>query len=158
MSNWIEVRARYDKLMDNGAVKKVTEPYLADALSCTEAEARVTRELSPLISGDFRITKVEATKIAEIFFAPTCDRYYKVKVNFITIDERSGAEKRSPSYILVQASSFPDAFHRFTAGMKGTLADYEIESIAETKIMDVYCFQPDETPRPTDPATVPQPH
>lgn len=81
MAQWIEVRARYDKMMENGSVKKTTEPYLADALSCTEAEARVTEELQAYISGDFRISSVVTTKISEIFWDASGDRFYKVKVN-----------------------------------------------------------------------------
>ncbi|MDE6276848.1 MAG: DUF4494 domain-containing protein [Muribaculaceae bacterium] len=138
MTTWIEVRARYDKMMENGVVKKIVEPYLVDALSCTEAEARVTEELTPFISGDFRISSVVTTKIAEIFWDETGDKFYKVKVNFITLDEKTATEKRNATYILVQASSFKDAYDNFVAGMKGTMADYEIEQICETKIVDVY--------------------
>lgn len=138
MATWIEVRARYEKMMENGMVKKVTEPYLADALSCTEAEARVTEELQPFISGEFRISSVVTTKIAEIFWNATGDKFYKVKVNFITIDEKTATEKKTASYILVQASSFKEAYDNFIDGMKGTMADYEIEAINETKLVDVY--------------------
>lgn len=138
MATWIEVRARYDKMMENGVVKKIVEPYLVDALSCTEAEARVTEELTPYISGDFRISSVVTTKIAEIFWDETGDRFYKVKANFITIDEKTATEKKTASYILVQASSFKDAYDNFIKGMKGTMADYEIEQICETKIVEVY--------------------
>ena len=135
---WIEVRARYDKMLENGSIKKVVEPYLVDALSCTEAEARVTEELKPFLSGDFSVSNVGKTKIAEVFWDPSGDRFYKVKVDFITLDEKTGAERRSASYILVQASSFKDAYDNFEEGMKGTMADYEIEQICETKIVDVY--------------------
>ncbi len=145
MATWIEVRARYDKMMENGVVKKIVEPYLVDALSCTEAEAGVTEELTPFISGDFRISSVVTTKIAEIFWDETGDKFYKVKVNFITLDEKTATEKRNATYILVQASSFKDAYDNFVAGMKGTMADYEIEQICETKIVDVY--KADLTPK-----------
>lgn len=138
MAQWIEVRARYDRMMDNGSIKRVTEPYLADALSCTEAEARVTEELTPFISGEFRISSVVTTKISEIFWDASGDRFYKVKVNFITLDEKTASEKRTASYILVQASSFKEAYDNFIDGMKGTMADYEIEAITETKLVDVY--------------------
>lgn len=138
MAQWIEVRARYDKMMENGSVKKVTEPYLADALSCTETEARVTEELQPFISGDFRISSVVTTKIAEIFWDETGDKFYKVKVNFITLDEKTATEKKTASYILVQASSFKEAYDNFIDGMRGTMADYEIEAITETKLVEVY--------------------
>lgn len=138
MAQWIEVRARYDKMMENGSVKKVTEPYLVDALSCTEAEARVTEELRAYISGDFSVSNVGKTKISEVFWDASGDRFYKVKVNFITLDEKTATEKRTATYILVQASSFREAYDNFIDGMKGTMADFEIEAINETKLVDVY--------------------
>lgn len=138
MAQWIEVRVRYERMMENGIVKRVTEPYLADALSCTEAEARVTEELTPFISGEFRVTAVTVTKISEIFWDETGDKFYKVKINFITLDEKTATEKKTASYILVQASSFKEAYDNFIDGMRGTMADYEIEAITETKLVEVY--------------------
>lgn len=138
MANWFECKVRYDKLQENGAVKKVTEPYLVDALSFTEAEARIIEEQTPFISGDFSVSAVKRTKISEIFWNERGDRWYLVKVAFITIDERSGVEKRTATLILVQAENFKQALENFTEGMKGTMADYEIVSITETPLMDVY--------------------
>lgn len=109
-----------------------------DALTFTEAESRFIEELKPYISGEFSVSAVKKTKISEIFFNEDGDRYYLVKVNFIICDENTGAEKKAPNYILVQVSSFKEAYDNFEEGMKGTLADYEIASIAETLIMDVY--------------------
>ena len=140
MAQWIEVKVRYYKMTDSGKTVKVTDPYLVDAVSCTEAEARVVEEISSFVN-DFNVLNVGKTKISEIFWDETGDRFYKVKVNFITIDEKSGVEKRKASFILVQASTFTDALANFNKGMKGTMADYEIESIAETKIVDVYRYQ-----------------
>lgn len=137
MSQWIEVQARYEKLADNGAPVKVTDPYLVDALSCTEAEARVVEEITPFVSGEFNVLKVSKTKISEIFWDKSGDRFYKAKLNFITIDERSGTEKRSASFIVVQASSFKEAYDNLIESMKGTLANYEVESVAETRYVDV---------------------
>ena len=138
MANWFECKVRYDKLQENGAVKKVTEPYLVDALSFTEAEARITEEQTPFISGEFSVSAVKRTKIAEIFFNEGGDRWYLAKVAFITIDEKTAAEKRSTSLILVQASTFKEAHENFVKGMAGTMADYDILSISETPLMDVY--------------------
>ncbi len=137
MALWFECKVRYDKMQENGAVKKVTEPYLVDALSFTEAEARIIEEMKPFISGEFTISAVKKTKISEIFFDETGDRYYLTKVNFITIDDK-GIEKKSATLILVQASDFEGALRRFNEGMKDSAADYEIASIAETMLMDVY--------------------
>lgn len=141
MAQWIEVKVRYEKMTESGKTVKVTDPYLVDALTCTEAEARIIEEVTPFISGEYNVLNVGKTKISEIFWDESGDRFYKVKVNFITLDEKTAVEKRSASYILVQASTFADALANFNKGMKGTMADYEIESIAETKIVDVYRYQ-----------------
>ena len=138
MALWIETKVRFDKTMENGRVKKVTEPYLVDALSFTEAEARIIEEVTPFISGDFDVNAVKKSNIAEIFRDDSGDKWYKVKVAFITIDEKSAAEKRKASYILVQASDFKSAYDNFMDGMKGTMADFEIVAITETALMDVY--------------------
>lgn len=138
MALWFECKVRYDKLQDSGAVKKVNEPYLVDALTFTEAESRIIEELTPCISGEFTISAVKKTRIAEIFTDETGDRYYMVKVNFISFDEKSGSEKKSANFILVQASDLEHALKNFKKGMEGTMADFEIVSIAETMIMDIF--------------------
>ncbi len=138
MAIWFECKVRYDKMQENGSVKKVNEPYLVDALTFTEAEARIIEEQTPFISGEFTVSAVKKTRISEIFWDESGDRFYMTKVNFITLDEKNGVEKKSMSYILVQASDFPSALENFQKGMKGSMADYEIASIAETPLMDVY--------------------
>ena len=138
MAQWFECKVRYDKLMENGMQKKVNEPYMVDALSFTEAEARIIEEVTPFISGDFSVSAVKRTNISEIFWDDSADKWYHVKVNFITIDEKSAVEKKTTSHILVAATDFKGALDNFMEGMKGTMADFEIASIAETTIMDVY--------------------
>lgn len=138
MANWFECKVRYDKMMENGVVKKVNEPYLVDALSFTEAEARIIEEQTPFISGEFSVSAVKRSKISEIFRDDTADRWYLAKVAFITIDEKTAAEKRTVSQILVAGSDFDSACANFKDGMKGTLADFDLVSLSETPIMDVY--------------------
>mgnify|MGYP002515746009 CR=1 FL=1 len=139
MATWFECKVKYEKLTENGQQKAVTEPYLVDALSFTEAEARITEEITPFISGgEFKVTAVKRTNTAEIFRDENGDRWYKVKVNFITIDEKTAVEKKTANYMMVQAADFKTAYDNFMAGMKGTMSDFEIASITETAIMDVY--------------------
>ncbi|MBD5291325.1 MAG: DUF4494 domain-containing protein [Bacteroides sp.] len=138
MALWFECKVRYDKMMENGMVKKVNEPYLVDALTFTEAEARILEEMKPFISGEYSIASEKKTRISEIFFNEGGDRWYLVKVAFVTLDEKSGTEKKSVSQILVQAFDFDSAVANFKKGMEGTLADFEIQSVSETLIMDVY--------------------
>lgn len=138
MANWFECKVRYDKIQENGSAKKVTEPYLVDALTFTEAESRITEEQRPFISGDFDVAAVKRSRIAEISFNDEGDKWYLAKVGFITVDEKSGVEKRSVAQILVQANDFKSAFDNLLNHMKGTMADYDIVSISETQLIDVY--------------------
>lgn len=138
MALWFECKVRFDKMMENGSVKRVTEPYLVDALSFTEAEARIIEEVRPFISGEFSIPAIKKTNIAEIFPDDSADKWWLVKFNVITIDEKSAKERRAPVYVMVQANSQQAATDRFNEGMKVSMADFEIEKVAETKIMDVY--------------------
>ena len=142
MHNWFECKARYEKMMENGVAKKVTEPYLFDALSFTEAEARIIEEITPYISGEFTVSDIKRAKYSEVFFSEeeAADRWFKCKVAFITLDEKSGAEKESSTQMLVQAADLRDAIKKLDKGMEGSMADYKISSVAETKIMDVYPY------------------
>ena len=140
--NWFLCKVSYEKILENGMQKKVTEPYLVDALSFTEAEARIIEEMSPFITGEFTVSAVGRAKLSEVFFNEDGDRYYKAKIYFITLDEKSSIEKKTAAQILVQASNLKEAITVLEEGMKGTLADYTIASIAETQIMDVYPFDP----------------
>ena len=145
MSQWFECKVKYDRLVEGGATKTVTEPYLVDALSFTEAEARITDKMQPFISGEFAVAAVKRVNLADIFYNEAGDRWYKVKTNFITIDEKTAAEKRTACYMLVQASDLEGALKVFIDGMKDTLADFEIASIVETPLMDVFPANLEET-------------
>ncbi len=138
MANWFECKAKYDKVQENGSVKATPESYLVDALSFTEAEARIIEELTPFVSGELTVESVKRTRIYEIFWDDSADKWYMVKYAIISIDEKSAVEKRSMVNAMVAANDFRGALDNFMEGMKGTLADFEIVSIAETKIMDVY--------------------
>lgn len=138
MAIWFESAVSYDKIMENGTVKKVTEKNLFDALSFTEAEARTIEELTPYISGEFTVKAVKKTKINEVFWNKDADRFYLVNVAFITIDENTGAEKQMVTQMLVQSNDFDGAVSAFKDGMKQTMADWKIISVAETPYMDVY--------------------
>src|SRR5574344_850843 len=142
MENWFECKIRFEKTMENGTVKKVTEPYLVDDLSFTEAERRIIEESKPLMSGEFEVNDIKKGHYSEVFFTddPKADRWYKVKINFITIDEKSGAEKKTATNLLVQAADIHDAIRKLDDGMKTSMADYVIANVAETPIMDVYRY------------------
>lgn len=137
MHNWFLSKVTYDKVLENGLQKKVTEQYLVDALSFTEAEARTIEEMKPFITGEFTVSAVGRARLSESFLGEG-DRYYKGKLNFITLDEKSGQEKKTAVYVLVQADNFEQSLKKLNEGMKGTISDYEIVSITETAILDVF--------------------
>lgn len=143
MKTFFECKIRYEKVAENGMNKKVSEQYLVDALSFTEAEARIISEMTPFISGEFTVSDIKRSNYSELFPSEedAADRWFKCKLYYITLDEKSGAEKKTSCYMLVQAADLRDAVKKLDEGMKGTMADYVISSIAKTAIMDVYPYE-----------------
>ena len=142
MNRYYEVKARFEKTMENGMQKKVKETYLFDAMSFSEAEARAAEELVPFANGEFEVTDIKRVGYTELFpsDSESADKWYAVRVAFIPLDERSGKEKKTKAEYLVQAAEINGARTNFMQGMKGTMSDYEIVSIKETPIMDVYPY------------------
>ncbi|OJV38731.1 MAG: phage tail protein [Bacteroidales bacterium 36-12] len=144
MHNWFECKVKFEKTIDDGNIVKVNESYLVDALSFTEAEARIIEEMKPFISGDFSVANIKRVKINEIFFHDNGDKWYRFKVNYISLDEEKGVEKKIPVAMLVQASEIGEALSRLHEGMKGSMADYEVVTITETLLMDVLKYEKSE--------------
>ena len=149
---WFECKIAYEKVMEDGLQKKVNENYVVDALSFTEAEKRIMDEMSSYISGEFTIKDIKIAPYKEIFFSDDelADRWYKAKLEFITIDEKTEKEKRSAVNYLVQAGTLKGAVGNIESVMGTTMIDYVIASVAETKLMDVFEYgkqeQKDEKP------------
>lgn len=129
---------KYEKMQENGAVKRVSEKYLCDALSVVEADAVVTENLKPYISGDFFTSKVENSPIAEVIGDKEADKFYLAKVAFVTIDERTAKEKRTVSQWLIGGTDFNDAYEMVLREINKCMADIEIVSLAETPIKEFY--------------------
>lgn len=142
MHNWFICKIRYDKTMDTGMIKSVTEPYLVDALSHTEAEAVIVREIRPFITGEFSVASISRKKYSDVFFNNTGDRYFQAKLLYITLDEKSGLEKKTAVNMLIQANTVREALDIIEEEMKQTMIDYSISGIAETAIMDVFVYNP----------------
>jgi len=139
-AKWFICKIRYEKTMEDGLQKKVTEQYVVDALSFTEAEARIMEQMSSYISGEFSIENIDPAPFAEIFFSDgeMDDKWYKAKLAFITIDEKTDKEKRSIVNYLVQGGSFDQAKKHIEEVMGRTMIDYVIDTLKETKYMDVF--------------------
>lgn len=141
MHTWFRCVARYEKQAENGMNVKVSEPYLVDALSYTEAEARFLSELTPFINGEFTVSDIRRANYSEIFEDETGDRWFECKLQFITLDEKSGSEKKTSTHVLVQAGDLREAITNLDKGMRGTMADYVIASVKETAIMDIFKYE-----------------
>ena len=144
MNEWFECKVKYERTMDDGKVKKVNEPYLVDALSFTEAEERIIEERKHYMSGEFQVSDIKRARYAELFETDdeSADRWFKVKLTFITLDEKTGAEKKTSQNVLVQAADLRDAVKRLDEGMKSSMMDYVISSVAESPLLDVYHYVP----------------
>jgi hypothetical protein len=146
MNNWFECKVKTEKTLENGTQKKVTEPYLVDALNFTEAEARIIKEITPYCNGQLEVADIKRVKYSEMFTndAESADKWYKAKLMFVTLDEKSQTEKKTATLMLIQASDFKDALATLEEGMKGSMVDYEINLIQETNILDVFPFDAEE--------------
>lgn len=142
-SKWFEASVRYDKTMDDGMQKKVTELYVVDAFTFAEAEATVIERMKVYVSGEFEVKNLTPATYGEIFFSDkdSDDRWYKARLQFITIDEKTEKEKRSTVTYLVQAASVSGALKNVDEVMGGTMIDYVVAGISETRVMDVFEHQ-----------------
>ena len=110
MNEWFNVKVKYEKTAEEGKIQKISEEYLFDALSFTEAEARVNEELKPFISGEFLTAAIKREKINEMFYNENGDKWYRCKVLFISLDEVKGVEKKTTTTMMVQANDIKDAW------------------------------------------------
>ena len=137
-----ECGVRYEKTADNGMTKKVTELYLVDACSFAEAEGRITKEMQPYISGDFDVVTIKRINYSEIVEGVSnADKWCNAKLMFVTIDEKSGKEKKQAVHFIVRATDINDAHNCVVEHMKGSCMDYEIATLDETKIMDLFRYK-----------------
>ena len=142
-ATWFECKIRYEKIMEDGLPKKINDVYVVDALSFSEAEERIIEEMSSYISGEIEIVDVKIAPYREIFFADDnlADQWFKAKLSFITIDERSNKEKRTSMMYLVNAGNISSAINNIGEVMSGTMIDYVTTSISATKIFDVFEYK-----------------
>ncbi len=147
---WFECKIQYEKMMEDGLQKKVVETYTIDALSFTEAEQRIMEEMSSYISGEFTIKDIKIAPYGEIFFSDEemADKWYKTKLQFITIDEKTAKEKKSSVNYLVNAGTLNGAVKNIDEVMGGTMIDYIIYSVSETSLMDVFEYGKEDKPTP----------
>lgn len=140
-AKWFETKVRYEKTMEDGALRQVTETNVVDAVSFGEAEKRILEELGKYVSGELEVVGISIPSYKEVFFDDdnsNSDRWYKAKLEFITIDEKTNKEKKSTVYYLVNAGTIKEAIKNIDSVMGNTMIDYNSLSVSETQIMDVF--------------------
>ena len=140
---FFEVKVKLDKVQADGSIKSVSETYAIDAMTFTDAEARVTKEMQEYVTGDFEVVAEKRAQFSNVVFNGG-DLYFLVKYNLITIDEVTMKERRKALYVLFQEENIDRCKEHAREYMKGCVCDYEIESIKETKILDVFMSEPPE--------------
>ncbi len=140
LSNWFEVKVKSQQVQENGMEKNATETYVVDAETFSDAENTICKEMQDFIKGDFLVTAIKKAAYREILFSDEekDDKWYKAKLQFITIDEKTGKEKRSNVNYLIQAANISIAMKNINEFMSATLIDYVTANLSETQILDVY--------------------
>jgi len=137
---WYECKVKYRKTHETGEQKVTTESYLLDAISYTEAEARINEEMGAYTSEEFKITNIKVANLSEVHPFENSDRWFKSKVSLIALDEESGKERKTNLYFLIQANDIKEAFDNTNTALKGTTGDYTIPAITESPILDVFPY------------------
>lgn len=137
---WFECKVKYRKIDETGKQKVVTEPYLVDALSFTEAESRINAEMANFISEEFKVVNIKVANFSEIHPFENSDRWFRSKVSLLAYDEESGKERRSNIYLLIQANNVKEAYENTEQVMQNTMGEYSIPAITESPIVDVFPF------------------
>jgi len=137
---WYECKVKYRKTFETGEQKVTSESYLLDAVSYTEAEARITEEMGAYTSEEFKITNIKVANLSEVHPFENADRWFKCKVSLVALDEESGKERKTNIYLLIQANDIKEAFDNTNKALEGTTGDYTIPSISESPILDVFPY------------------
>jgi len=142
--NYFEVKVKYEKITEDGVKKMVPELYLVDAVSFSETEERINKEMEPFISGEFTVSAIKTSNYSEVIPSDEFDTWFKCKVTFFSINEESGKELQTSTYILIQSDNAKTAFEDLNKALADCVTEFKIPDIKETKIIDVFNYDKDE--------------
>jgi hypothetical protein len=153
MQTWFEGKVKYQKIDENGRERTVSENYLLDAVSFTDAEARIIAELQTMVRGEFVVTDLKKSKIAEVFPFEAGEWWYRATINLVTIDEEAGKEKKLRVFYLIQADDIEQALKHLEESLSFLIVPYVVTAIAVSTIVDVFPYKAGlTTPLETPPA------
>ena len=143
MNKWFTVKVKYTKQLDNGALKRISEPYLLAAMTFTDAEARIYEELGSVIRGEFNVVGIARTEIHDIFAYDDADVWYKCKVRYESVDADTEKARKVNQNFLVSANSVKEAYERIVESLDTLMVDFEIPSIIVSPIVEIFPYNED---------------
>ncbi|AKP50255.1 DUF4494 domain-containing protein [Cyclobacterium amurskyense] len=144
MRTWFLCKVKYAKENEEGLLKNVSEQYLVDAVSFTEAEARIYDMLGSVIRGDFQVTSISKSNIVDVFFFDDVDVWHKCKITYIVADADSGKEKKVTQYMLVTAHNLKEAYDRIYESLNNMLVSFNVPDISESPIVEIFPYEKDD--------------
>lgn len=142
MNQYYQVKIRFTKEFQDGTLKRVSEPYLINAMSFTEAEARIHKEVGEFIRGEFLVSSIARVDYADIFHFDDAEVWYKCKISYTTEDADSGKEKKVNNNFLVTAHDPKEAADRVTESLKGLMVSFDTIKIERTPIVEIFEYAP----------------
>lgn len=144
MKTWFICKVKYQKEDENGSIKNVTEAYLVDAVSFTEAETRIYEELGSVIRGDFYVTNISKSNIVDVFHYEDIDIWHKCKITYTVTDGDSGKEKKIANYMLVSAHDVREAYDRIFESLNNMLVTFRVPQVVESPIVEIFPYVSEE--------------
>lgn len=148
MQTWFECKAKYVKVTESGKEQTVTENFLLDAVSFTDAETRIIRQLEQMVKGEFSVTDIKKSRIGEVFPYESGEWWFKATINLVTVDEEAGKEKKMRTYYLVMADDIKQALGRLEESLSYLVIPYVVSALAVSTIVDVFPYDPSESAVP----------
>lgn len=146
MQTWFESKVKYNKVSESGNEQIVTENFLLDAVSYTDAETRIIRQMQQMVKGgEFTIVDIKKSRIAEVFPFDTGEWWFKATINLVTIDEDAGKEKKLRTYYLIMADDIKEALERLDESLSFLVIPYVVSSLAVSTIVDIFPYEPAES-------------
>ena len=146
MQTWFECKVKYNKVSESGREQMVTENFLLDAVSFTDAETRMIRQLQQMVkAGEFAVTDIKKSRIAEVFPYDTGEWWFKATINLVTVDEEAGKEKKMRTYYLIMADDIKEALERLEESLSYLVIPYVISAMAVSTIVDVFPYEPSDS-------------
>ncbi len=144
MKTWFICKVKYQKQDEKGNVKKISDQYMVDAVSFTEAEARIYEKLGSVLPGEFYIANISKTNVTDIFHYKDSDIWHKCKMTYSLEVEGSGKERKVTNYILLTAPNAKTAYDRVYESLNNMLVEFRVPEVAESPIVEVFPYESEE--------------